>query len=125
MVLVTSNKAKQLLTARFVGKVRRKEMERGREDFQRQLAELSPGFTVLGDVSQLDVMDRDCAPVLGRVMELCGKAGVSLVIRVVPDPTKDIGLNILTAFHYQRRPQIVTVSNITEAIEKLPGVPSA
>ena len=38
---------------------------------------------------------------------------------MIPDTTKDIGLNILTAFHYQHHPNVVTCQSLTEAARVL------
>jgi len=52
-------------------------------------------------------------------MELADKSGVGLLVRVIPDPTKDIGLDILTLFHYRNLPRMITCENMSEAAEKL------
>ena len=39
--------------------------------------------------------------------------------RVVPDPHKDIGLNILSQFHYARELPITTVETLVEALDRL------
>jgi hypothetical protein len=52
-------------------------------------------------------------------MELVGKSGVGLVVRVLPDPSKDIGMNILTVFHYPQHLQVVTCQSVTEAVKVL------
>ena len=115
MLLVTSNKTRQLLCVSYIGRVRPEEFPRNREDLTVQLKELSAGFRLLADFSQLESMDLDCEPELGRTMELIGKAGVELVVRVFPDPSKDIGMNILTVFHYPHRPRVVTCDNLVDA----------
>ena len=81
MLLVTSNKFRQLLYVRYVGQVRPKEFQRGREDLVAQLGELPAGFRLLADFSQLESMKLDCEPELGRIMEMIGRAGVALVVR--------------------------------------------
>lgn len=115
MVLATSNKAKRLLCLSYIGQVRSEELAREMENIQSLLAELSPGFRLLVDLSGLDSMKQDCVQEIGRVMELIDKAGVGLVVRVIPNPAKDIGLNILGIFHYPHRPQIVTCGSMTDA----------
>jgi hypothetical protein len=50
---------------------------------------------------------------------LCDQKGVALVVRVVPDPTKDIGFNILSLFHYPHRPPAVTCKTMVEAARLL------
>jgi hypothetical protein len=52
-------------------------------------------------------------------MELCDQKGVALVVRVIPDPTKDVGLGILSRFHYHHRPRSVTCESMVEAAELL------
>jgi hypothetical protein len=119
MFLVTSNKAKQLLLMRYCDRVTAKQLKAARSDLKALLAELKPGFSVLADFSQLESMAADCAPELGAGMELTDAAKPGLLVRVIPDPSKDIGLNILTAFHYKQRPRITTCSTLKEAARAL------
>jgi hypothetical protein len=115
MLLVTSNKSKRLLHISYIGPVRLEELQRSREDLTTQLEELSPGFRLLADFSQMESMGLDCTPELGRMMDLIGRAGVDLVVRVIPEPSRDIGMNILTLFHYRHHPRTVTCESMVEA----------
>lgn len=115
MLLVTSNKSRHLLHIRYIGRVQPAEFQHSQKDLTTQLEELSPSFRLLADFSQLESMGLDCEVELGRVMELIGQSGVNLVVRVIPDPSKDIGMNILTAFHYPHRLRVVTCENLVEA----------
>ncbi|HEX7617706.1 MAG TPA: hypothetical protein VF480_03195 [Verrucomicrobiae bacterium] len=115
MFLATSNKARRLLCLSYIQRVRSEELKRGREDVQTLLADLPPGFRMLVDLSQLETMDLDCIKEIGRTMELFDRSGVGTIVRVIPDPDKDIGFNILTIFHYPHRPQIITCETMTEA----------
>ena len=119
MLLVTSNKTKQLLYLSFIGMVRPAEFQNRREELATQLAGLAPGFHSLVDLTHLEFMGLECMAELGRQMELIGKSGVSLVVRVIPDPSKDIGMNILTIFHYPQQLQVVTCQNLAEAVKAL------
>jgi anti-anti-sigma regulatory factor len=119
VLLVTSNKSKQLLHLSFIGTVRPEDFQNRREDLAGQLAGLSPGFRSLVDLTHLEFMGLDCTRELGRQMELVGKSGVGLVVRVLPDPSKDIGMNILTVFHYPKHLQVVTCRSVTEAVKVL------
>jgi hypothetical protein len=119
MYLATSNKLKRLLHLNYIGRVEPAELKHGLEDLKALLADLSPGFRLLADLSRLETMDLTCAAELGRGMELIDQRGVALVVRVIPDPGKDIGLNILTLFHYARQPRVVTCENIIEAAQVL------
>jgi hypothetical protein len=58
-------------------------------------------------------------PYIERMMDLFNKKGVEMVVRVIPDPYKDIGLNIMSLFHYPRRVHIVTCETLEEAREVL------
>jgi len=53
------------------------------------------------------------------MMDLIGQTGVGSVVRIIPDPSKDMGLNILSIFHYPRGLQIVTCNSTVEAFQKL------
>jgi hypothetical protein len=119
MFLATINKAKQLLYLNFTGRVSVEDLEHGYADVVRLVDELTSGFRVLGDFSTLDSMDVKAAGQIGRTMELCDQKGVALVVRIIPDPAKDIGFNILTVFHYRHRPRIVTCQSLVEAGEVL------
>ena len=119
MILITSNKSKQLVYVNYSGRVGPADFQHSREDFLAQLAEMKPGFRLLSDLSQLESMDVACAAELGRMMKLVGEAGAGRVVRVIPDPRKDIGMNILTAFHYKGRPRPVACDTLPEAAELL------
>ena len=119
MYLASVNKGKQLLVLYYSGKVKADELRLGLDDLRRLLTELSPGFRVLADFTQLETMAMDCATEIGTAMEMIGQQGVALIVRVMPDASKDIGLNILTNFHYAPRPRIVTCDTLTEAAEVL------
>jgi len=69
---------------------------------------------MLTDLGRLDSMDIACATEIGKVMELCDQKGIGKVIRVIPDPSKDIGLSILSHFHYKHRPKIIICENMDD-----------
>lgn len=119
MFLVTSNKPRQLLHLNYIGHVTPEELRRSAEDIQSLIAELKPGFRVLADFGRLDSMDLACTTEIGRMMELMDRSGVGQLVRLIPDPRKDIGLDILTLFHYRRQPRVVTCKSMPEALKKL------
>jgi hypothetical protein len=41
------------------------------------------------------------------------------VVRVIPDPHKDIGLNILSQFHYGPQIKLATFESLAEALSAL------
>ena len=119
MLLVTSNQSKKLLHLSFIGTVRPEDFRNQRADLKCQLTGLSPGFRSLVDLTHLESMGLDCTAELGRQMELIGKSGVGLVVRVIPDPRKDIGMSILTVFHYPQQLKVVTCQSVPEAAKAL------
>ena len=119
MILITTNRTKQLMFASFIGDVRPADLLNGRQEVVTELAGLKPGFHYLADFSRLKSMTLECAPEMGQTMELIGRAGVGMVVRVIPDPSKDIGMNILTIFHYPQQLQVVTCQNLAEALQAL------
>jgi len=84
-----------------------------------ELGAMSAGFRYLVDFSQLESMTLDCVPEIGRTMELIGQAGASLVVRFIPDSSKDIGMNILTIFHYPKHIKMATCQNLDEVAKVL------
>jgi hypothetical protein len=119
MFLATVNQLKQLLYLSFIDHVGVKELERGHADIVKLLAELPSGFRLLTDLSRLESMELDCAVEIGREMELFEQKGVGLVVRVIPDPAKDIGMNMLSFFHYHHHPRTVTCATMAEAAKLL------
>jgi hypothetical protein len=119
MFLAMTNKAKRLLYVGFIQQVRTKDLQRGLEELPLLLADLPSGFHLLADLGRLESMDPACSTQIGKVMELCDQHGVELVVRVIPDPAKDIGLNILSIFHYPHRPRMVTCETMSEAARLL------
>jgi len=115
MLLISSNKSKQLLQVRFIGQVLPKEFADAEKDLAAELDGLSPGFHYLVDFSQFESMELDSRLEVGRIMELIASAGVGLVVRVIPDSSKDIGMKILTIFHYPPNLQVVTCQNLIQA----------
>jgi hypothetical protein len=121
MVKVEADKAKNVLFMTFSGHVVPEEMKTGEERLKVLLTELKPGFRLLTDLTPLDSMDPACLAYVRRNMDQFSKRGVSQVLRVIPDPHKDIGLNILSIFHYPRKTRIATYENMKDALAALAG----
>lgn len=119
MFIAASNKAKRLLFLSYIGHIRPDDLIQYRQDISTLLAELSPGFRLLVDFCRLEAMDPTCAPEIGRTMEMLDQGGLDVVVRVIPDPGKDIGMTILGLFHYSPRIKVVTCETMAEAIERL------
>ncbi len=80
---------------------------------------LKAGFVVISDLSHLESMDPACALPMGTLMDLCSAGGVSSVVRVIPDPTKDIGFNIIARFHMPAPVRMETHEGLAEAINSV------
>jgi anti-anti-sigma regulatory factor len=119
MIKTSIEKAKNLLNVTYSGRITPKETEAGLEKLQSVLAKMPPGFRLLTDLSGLESMELACAPHLERMMDLCNRMGVETVVRIIPDPNKDIGMKIMSLFHYPRRVRIVTCETMGEAIRSL------
>lgn len=115
MISIKSDNAGQLITVEYSAHVTAAEIAESEPQFREALAEMRPGFRLLVDFTSMAVMDPTCGPVIAQIMDLCSQAGVGHVHRVIPDPHKDIGVNILSYFHYDRQVVIATYETLAEA----------
>jgi hypothetical protein len=60
-------------------------------------------------------MEVACESSIGRILDLCQAHGVGRIVRAIPDPRKDIGLNILTRFHHKRGIRVTTCKSLEQA----------
>ena len=107
--------ARRLLRIHFQGNVAAADMRIAVEQLHVTLAELGPGFMLLTDLSDLEEMSIDSVRDLTRFMDLCLKAGVKQIVRVIPDPSKDIGFHLLSMTHYRGRVPIAMCETLAEA----------
>lgn len=119
MFQVETDQTKNLMTLTFSRHVTQQETRRWKDEIKTRLADLRPGFKLLADFIRMDAMDVACAPDIEAVMELCNQAGISKIVRIIPDPRKDIGLSIMSLFHYRRGVTIVTRETMEEALVAL------
>ncbi len=95
------------------------EMRECAEQLRALTADIGPGFRLLSDLSGLKSMDPTGASYIAAIMDLFAAKQVGLIVRVIPDPHKDIGLNILSHFHYSSQVQVVTYQNLRDALQRL------
>jgi hypothetical protein len=119
MFLATENKAQRLLYLSYIGKVSVADLERGYDDIKSILADFPLGFRLLADFSLLESVDLACVDVIGRMMELMDGHGLELIVRVVPDSSKDFGFKIIAIFHYSRNPRMIGCETMQEAARAL------
>jgi anti-anti-sigma regulatory factor len=118
---IQADAPRNLLRIRFLGHVTPARMQACLAAVESHLPKMRAGFTLLTDLSGLDEMDLDCVTALTKTMDRMRASGVGLVVRVVPDPSKDIGLKILSIIHYRRGVRIVTCETPAEAERALPS----
>jgi len=119
MYSVESDRSKRLLVISAAGQVTKKEVETVALRVREMMKEVTPGFRVLTDFRWLDRMEPAAAPHLAEIMDTVAEKDVAAVIRVVPDPHKDIGLNILSQFHYGPQIKLATFESLAEALSAL------
>src|SRR6266404_5679134 len=115
MIKVEANVERSLLTVTYCGHVVPSEFEPALGEIREGLAGLEPGFRLLTDLGGLEAMEYACAPLVDESMDLIDCAGVSTVVRIVPDPKKDIGFRVMSYFHYRPEVGVVTVETKEEA----------
>jgi anti-anti-sigma regulatory factor len=119
MYAVELDQSKRLLVISALQRVTAEQVEAVAYRVRELLHDIAPGFRVLVDFRWLDSMDSAAAPHLARIMETLTQKGVASVARVMPDPHKDIGLNILSQFHYGQDIPITTFETLADALQNL------
>jgi len=119
MYSVEADRNKRLLVISAAGRVTVQEVKQAAQQVREKLEDAAPGFRVLTDFRWMESMDAAAAPHVAEIMDHLTEKQVRSVIRVVPDPHKDIGLNILSQFHYGADIQIFTFETLAEALQSL------
>lgn len=119
MFTIEFDPPRNLLVIRYSDHVGPVETERALEEMRLALERVECGFRLLADLTELQSMDVLCAPHIESAMDLCNGKGVSDVVRIIPDPKKDIGMQIMSYFHYGGDVRIVTCETAEEALKIL------
>lgn len=109
-----------LLSIHWTGHVVPEEAKQCYEEVRQHLMDDSPGLRILTDLSGLESMDYACVPHIDRMMDLFNERGVDTVVRVIPNPYKDIGFSIMSLFHYRHGVHFMTCESLEEAKKHLP-----
>ncbi|HVS52867.1 MAG TPA: hypothetical protein VHD62_10985 [Opitutaceae bacterium] len=112
---ISADEKRNLLEIRFAGRVTAADFDAAEAGTRALLEKLRPGFTVLTDLTALATMDLDCVAPLTKMMDLFKASGVRTAVRVISDPEKDIGFNILAITHYRRGVKVITCATRAEA----------
>ena len=122
MILCKVDESGGILTMSYSQHVTADEMRRCLGTVRDLMTDLKPGFLLLTDLSNLESMEATCAPELGAIMDLCSAGGMLSVVQVIPDPSKDIGFDIISHFHHHPPVKTQTHESLAEAIKGLlPG----
>jgi len=121
MYSVELDRSKRLLVISGSQRVTVEQAKLAAERVRELLQDVAPGFRVLADFRWLDSMDSAAAPHIAEMMDAFAEKGIASVTRVMPDPHKDIGLNILSQFHYGPEIQIATFETLADAVQSMAG----
>jgi anti-anti-sigma regulatory factor len=119
MYAVELDNSKRLLVISAAGRVTVDQAKFAAQRVRDLLQDVSPGFCVLADFRWLDSMDSGAARHIAGMMDALAEKEVASVTRVVPDPHKDIGLNILSQFHYGPEIQVATFATLADALQSI------
>ena len=119
MFAIEFDQPRNLLVIRYSDRVGPDDTERALEEMRLALERVERGFRLLADLTALQSMDLACRPHIESVMDLCNEKGVSDVIRIIPDPRKDIGMQIMSYFHYRGDVRVMTCESADEAMKLL------
>jgi anti-anti-sigma regulatory factor len=119
MYAVELDRSKRLLVISATQKVTAQEANMVAQRIRELLQDIEPGLHVLADFRWLESMDSAAAAHIARIMDVLTEKNVASVTRVMPDPHKDIGLNILSLFHYGANVKIATFETLADAVQDI------
>jgi len=119
MYSVELDRSKRLLVISAAQRVTAEEAKQAARRARELLQHVAPGFRVLADFRWLDSMDSGTARHVAEIMDALTEKQVASVTRVISDPHKDIGLNMLSQFHYGPGIQISTFETLADAVQSL------
>jgi anti-anti-sigma regulatory factor len=119
MYAVELDRSKRLLVISALQRVTAEEANLASQRVRELARDIDPGFRVLADFRWLDSMDSAAAGHVAEIMDALAEKGVAAVTRVMPDPHKDIGLNILSQFHYGPEIEIATFETLADALQSI------
>ncbi|HUG10314.1 MAG TPA: hypothetical protein VMM36_04835 [Opitutaceae bacterium] len=111
--------SREVLRLSYAGRVGLDEAKRCRAEVGVLLLCIKPGFRLLTDLSGLEEMDFACVDEIRAAMDQFREHGVAHVVRVIPDPSKDIGFTIMSYFHYGRDVKVQTVDSLDDGLKAL------
>ncbi len=119
MYSVEIDRSKRLLVISALQRITAEQAKLVAQQVRELMRDVLPGFRVLADFRWLESMDSATAPYVAEIMDALAEKRVASVTRVMPDPRKDIGLNILSQFHYGPEIHIATFETLADALKSL------
>jgi hypothetical protein len=119
MYAVELDQSKRLLVISAAQRVTAEQARQAAQQVRERWHDVAPGFRVLADFRWLESMDPATARHVAEMMDALAQKQLASVTRVMPDPHKDIGLNILSKFHYCPEIQIKTFQTLADALLSL------
>jgi anti-anti-sigma regulatory factor len=119
MYALELDQSKRLLVISAAQRVTAEEANMAAQRIHEVLQDVAPGFHVLADFRGLQSMDSAAAPHIAKMMDALAEKEVASVTRVIPDPRKDIGLNILSQFHYGPDVTLTTFETLADAVQSI------
>jgi hypothetical protein len=119
MYSVETDEPKSLIIISAAGVVTVEQVRAAAAQVREVMQDAPPGIRVVADFRFLERMDATAAPHIGEIMDALAAKQVALVVRIMPDLHKDIGLNILSQFHYGPGIQILTVATLADALDSI------
>ena len=119
MYSVEADPLKRLLVISAAGNVTQREVAAVAQEVRQMMKNMRPGFRVLTDFRWLDRMEPAAATHIAEIMDALAEKDVAVVVRVIPDPHKDIGLNILSQFHYGPNIKLATFESLAAGLSML------
>ena len=119
MIQINYDRRHNAVIIEFSGKVDAEQGEQYLPKIPKVIPKHGKGFALLVDLSSAESMDPKIQETITKAMDLFNAAGVTKVIRVIPDPDTGIGFNILSVFHYSKKVKILTLPSRAEALQRL------
>jgi hypothetical protein len=119
MVTCSADECGHFLTISFSRQVTHDCIEKSRRHIRDEMKHLRCGFALLVDLTHMESMDQECAQAIGALIELCSSRELGVAVWVIPDPKKDIGLNLISKFHLWQPVRMHTRPNLAEAMKCL------
>ena len=103
----------------LAGKIDALQMERFISEIQKVIPKHGKGFRILTDLSGVQEVALEAREPIKKLMDFLDDQGVTEILRVIADPAQDIGLNIMSLFHYSKEVKFFTFQSREEAQSRL------